>query len=304
MKLFIDINKEKINKNCAICLGNFDGLHLGHNKLLKEFNKLSRNLNKLIITFKPHPAVYVRGEEFKLIVSDYSDRVSSLKNYKPDYILLQNFNEDFKNILPEEFLNLLKKNFNMKLLVVGRDFNFGKNRKAGIDFLISMQEKYNFKLIIVNDFKDNNKKISSSYIRKLLLLGEIELANKYLYNTFYIKGFVIPGRMMGRKLGFPTANLKEYTSNQIIPRNGAYITKTYIEEKEYKSITNIGTVPSFEDVKFSIETHIINFNQDIYYKKIKIEFLKRIRDEKKFSSIDELKKRLEEDKKLALSFDY
>jgi len=306
VKLLIDIFQESDKRPSCISIGNFDGVHIGHQKILTTLNEYAKkdNLNKIIITFKPHPVIAVKpNKNFGLIVSDYADKLQYLKSFNPDILFLQDFTEKLKELSPTEFLEILINKFNMKYLIVGDDYNFGKNRAGGVDFLRSMESKYNFKLIIVPEVSvKNNGRVTSSYLRDLLKAGEIESVNRYLFTNFFLKGFVTTGKERGRTLGYPTANFKPYTPHQIIPKEGVYLTKLSLENKIYNSITNIGKNPTFNEKDLTVETHILDFNEMIYFKKIKIEFIKKLRDEIKFDSKESLIKQLNKDKKIAVDY--
>jgi riboflavin kinase/FMN adenylyltransferase len=306
MNFYSDILKEgKISEHeSVIAVGNFDGVHVGHQSIL---NKLSeyKNYKKVIITFKPHPVIFVNpSKNFELIVADYADKVDILKNFNPDYIFLQNFSKKIKNAEPIDFVKILKEKLNMKCLIVGDDYNFGKNRAGNVDFLKSISKEYDFELVVVPQIEEQNNRITSSHIRKLLLSGDIETANRYLYNVFFIKGFVETGASRGRTLGFPTINFKSYSLNQAYPNDGIYTTLTKIDgdPKLYKSVTNIGMSPTFDEKERRVETHILDFDKNVYFKKVKIHFLHKLRDEIKFNSINELVAQITIDKEHTIKY--
>ncbi len=306
MDFYSDILKEKkiSDRESVIAIGNFDGVHIGHQSILNKFKNYP-DLNKVIITFKPHPVLFVNPtKNLKLIIADYADKINILKKFNPDTIFLQDFSNIIKNARPIDFVRTLKEKLNMKYLIVGDDYNFGKNRAGNVEFLSKISNSFDFNLIIVPQIEENNLRITSSYIRKLLLNGEIELVNKYLYTKFFIKGFVETGASRGKKLGFPTVNFKSYASNQIYPNDGVYITFTKIDGDTniYKSITNIGNNPTFNEDARRVETHILDFNKDIYFKKIKICFLKKLRTEVKFNSTEELVAQINKDKANTINY--
>jgi len=306
MKVYPDLLKENNfnTKESVIAVGNFDGVHIGHQSILNKLNDYP-NFQKVVITFKPHPVIFVNPErKLKLITADYSDKVSTLKQFSPDLIFLQDFTKTVKNAKPVEFIKVLKEKLNMKYLIVGDDYNFGKDREGNVEFLKSISKKFDFELIIVPQIEENNQRITSSYIRKLLLIGGIKLANKYLYHPFFIKGFVETGLARGRKLGFPTINFKSYSLNQLYPSDGVYITLTKVDgdNKIYNSITNVGSSPTFNENQRRVETHILDFNKNIYFKKVKIHFLYKLRDEIKFNSMEELVEQINTDKAHATNY--
>ncbi len=306
MDFYSDILKEGRvnNKGSVVTIGNFDGVHIGHQSILNKLKNYP-DLNKVIITFKPHPVLFVNPDKnLKLIVADYSDKVDILKKFNPDIIFLQDFSNIIKNARPIDFVRTLKDKLNMKYLIVGDDYNFGKNRAGNVDFLSKISSSFDFSLIIVPQIEENNLRITSSYIRKLLLKGEIEVVNKYLFTDFFIKGFVETGASRGKKLGFPTINFKSYAPNQIYPDDGVYITLTKVDGDVniYHSITNIGNNPTFNEKQKRVETHILNFNRNIYFKKVKITFLKKLRNEIKFNSVEELISQINKDKDNTINY--
>lgn len=306
MDFYSDILKEEkiSDRESIVAIGNFDGVHIGHQAILNKLKNYP-DLNKVIITFKPHPVLFVNpSKNLKLIIADYTDKINILKKFNPDTIFLQDFSNIIKNARPIDFVRTLKEKLNMTYLIVGDDYNFGKNRAGNVEFLSQISDSFNFNLIIVPQIEENNLRITSSHIRKLLLNGEIELVNKYLYDKFFIKGFVETGASRGKKLGFPTVNFKSYAANQIYPNDGVYITLTKIDgdTKVYKSITNIGNNPTFNENPRRVETHILDFNKDIYFKKIKISFLKKLRTEIKFNSIEELVAQINKDKTNTINY--
>ena len=306
MKVYPDLLKEGklTDKESVITVGNFDGVHIGHQSILNKLKNYD-GYKKVVITFKPHPVIFVNpNKKLKLIIADYSDKVKILEKFSPDCVFLQDFSEEIKNARPIEFVKVLKEKLDMKYLIVGDDYNFGKNRAGNVEFLKSISKKFDFELIVVPQIDENNQRITSSYIRRLLLDGNIETANNYLYHPFFIKGFVETGLARGRKLGFPTINFKSYALNQLYPSNGVYITLTKIDGDKniYKSLTNIGNSPTFNEKERRLETHILEFNNNIYFKKVKISFLYKLRDETKFDSIEDLINQINKDKESTIDY--
>ncbi len=285
IKLNFD-NLEKID-DLSATLGNFDGVHLGHRKLLDTI--CSNNLKRAFITFWPHPRNLINNTNHKYIISNEQKR-EIIKNYNFDYYIEIPFNEFTKNISKEEFMKVLS-TIGVKEITCGKDYHFAKGRTGSIN---DLEKK--FSLTVINDVVcDKEERISSTIIRKYIIDGNIEKANELLGYKFTIKGKVISGNQLGRTIGFPTANI-EY-SNFILPKNGAYHCEIVIDNITYNCMTNIGINPTMNELKkVSVETNIFDFNEDIYDEIVELKFIRRIRDEKKFSSVDELVKQLNSDK--------
>lgn len=282
----------------ALTIGNFDGVHLGHMAIINEVKKIAKEKKTFsaILTFEPHPASFFqpnRAKDFR--INSLSQKIKILKEQEIDYVIILPFNQDLANIEADDFIKeILLKSLNVKDLIVGYDFIFGKNREGNFQLLKKESEILNFNLTEISALKESQEICSSSLIRKLIKQGEIVKANQFLGRNFAINGIVNEGRKLARQLGFPTANLiaKE---NIIKPKFGVYKTKCYIPHlnKEFPSITNFGVKPTIQDNKVALfETHIPDFDQDIYGKKIEIEFINFVRDEKKFASLDELRKQI------------
>lgn len=297
MKIIKNIN-EKIKENTVICLGSFDGLHIGHQTLIENVIKESKeeNLKSVLFTFSNHPASIIPNkEEPKLIITN-DEKVETLKKTGIDYLVMVAFSKEFMRMDPEDFVkDILVDNLNVKKIVVGFNYRFGYKGKGDTNLLKKLSDLYDFKVDIVSPIKNNGEVVSSSLIRKLILGGNIKKANKYLGRLFSIEGEVIHGKKRGKNLGFPTANIY-LNNNYIVPKTGLYKTNTIYKSNRYNSLTNVGFNPTFErNRNISIETYILNFNKDIYNEEIKVEFLEFLRDEKKFNSKEELIEQMNSD---------
>ncbi len=281
----------------VVALGNFDGFHIGHMELIKKCIVISEreNYKSLVLSFKNNPLNFIQKSDFNKALMSSQDKIDLL-NSKINYLLLIDFDEKIADIKAECFMKLLKENFNVKAIVTGFNFRFGYKNLGNNNLMEDFCNNNNIKLYIVPPVRYDNQIVNSTYIRELITnKGNIKLANKLLGRKFSIGGLVAAGKSLGRTIGTPTANLK-FDSHMIVPLNGVYFTESYIEGKLYKSLTNVGYNVTVTDDKFiKIETHILNFNGDIYGKPIKIYFLDRIRDELKFNNINELKKQIEID---------
>lgn len=293
----IDLNSKTYIKNVAIALGNFDGFHIGHRELINELNRVKKEkkFNTALLLFDIHSKDFIENTNSKRLMS-FNDKLEILDKMNIDYVFKINFDDKFKNLLPDEFLDFLTKNINVKHIVVGDDYRFSKDKYGNAEFIYSYMKKKNLTVSILNNVDYNGEKISSTNIISYISLGKIELANKFLGRYYSIKGTVKSGFRRGRTMGFPTANLF-LSYNYIVPKEGVYFTKTLYKNKEYFSFTSIGNNPTFQNKNFTIETHIFDFDKDIYDENIEVFFIKKIRDNIKFNSIEELIEKLKDDKK-------
>ncbi|MBU5482790.1 bifunctional riboflavin kinase/FAD synthetase [Clostridium sp. MSJ-11] len=288
--------------NTYIALGSFDGLHLGHSKLINKAIELAKkNSGKsMVYTFKNHPLSIINKDLVPKLLMDIDQKKKVLNKMGLDYLNLVNFDEEFMKMSPEEFIYNIVSKFNAKGIVVGFNYRFGYKNLGDVDLLKKLSEKYKFQLHVVKPVKYKKELVSSSHIRHIITdTGDMVKAKMMLTRPYSISGTVIVGKQLGRVLGFPTINLS-YDKGYITPRGGVYFTLVEYEGKFYKGVTNVGYNPTVEDGKLGIETHIIGFNKEIYSEDIRLHFIHRIRDEKKFNSLEELAHRIGEDKKYVI----
>lgn len=288
---------EIININrSVVTIGNFDGLHKGHSVLIKktvEYSKLN-NIKSVVFTFKNHPANYFNTKSIKNIISN-EEKINRLKSMGVDYIINVPFDEYMTKISADDFIkNILIDKLNISKIIIGHDFSFARNKEGNANLLKDYSKRYKFDLEIVDPIKINNIRVSSTYIRELINEGNIREVKNYLGYNYEIEGKVVKSKQLGRTIGFPTANIS-IDEEMITPKRGIYATRVYIDNNLYFGATNIGYNPTVNGQNLSIETNILEFHENIYGKLIKLEFLERIRDEKKFSSLMELKKQLQKD---------
>tara|TARA_Y100000768_G_scaffold271845_1_gene207913 strand:- start:18 stop:911 length:894 start_codon:yes stop_codon:yes gene_type:complete len=267
------------------CIGAFDGVHLGHQALINMAKSISSKYQ--ILTFDPVPKKFFNNMHKLLSTKDM--KVDLLSRFSPESIIFLNF-EDVKDLIPEDFCNILNNKLNTKSIVVGKDFKFGKNREGDVNFLI----KYfgNSNVHVLNDYVVNDSKISSTLIKSTINEGKLELANQYLGYSFKLKGKVEHGNRMGHKIGFPTANIN-VDVNLVTPKFGVYEVDVTKADKTYKGVMNIGNRPTVSnDLKLSYEVHILDFDEDIYGSFLGVELVSFIRDEIKFDNIEELKNQI------------
>jgi riboflavin kinase/FMN adenylyltransferase len=283
----------KDKQGSVAAVGNFDGFHLGHRKLVDTLKQIARekNLESLILTFIPNPKVYF-NKELSLINSDQQKK-QLLESLGVDQIIFLDFNQVL-DMSGETFVKeILIDRYKVKFIVMGENFKFGKNRQCDSESLKKMAEKFNFEFTVVTPVILEGTPISSSLIRRKLGCSEIEDSNRMLGRSYYIDGIVVEGDKIGRELGFPTINIK--TDNEILP-DGVFKTRTEIDGRPqiYDSISYIGSSPTFPGKEKKVETHILDFNETVYNQKVRVYFEKKIRGDRKFDSrttlIDQIKK--------------
>jgi riboflavin kinase/FMN adenylyltransferase len=283
----------------VITIGTFDGVHKGHQTILHRLQevKQSKNLKSIVFTFHPHPRKIILSEKQSIkILTTPSEKIQLLQSYNIDYLIFCPFTKEFANIPPEDFVHYLSTQLNIKHIIIGYDHKFGKDRKGDINTFYQLKDKYHFEVEQIPAKTVNEINISSTKIRQFLLSGDIENANELLGYNYFLSGTVIEGKKLGRTIGIPTANIKVEDEDKLIPANGVYCVNVNIQNKTYKGALNIGTNPTTDsDNSQKIEVHILNFNEDIYHQKIQISFLKKIRDEEKFDSIESLKNQILQD---------
>lgn len=295
--------KVKLKYKTYVTIGSFDGLHKGHLSLINKAVELSKknNIKSMVNTFKEHPLNIINKDIAPKLIMDNETKIQLLEDYGLDILNLSDF-IDIMKISPEEYILNMIKYYNIRGIITGFNHKFGYKNKGDVELLKKLSEKYGFELYIVDPVKVDGEIVSSTSIRKYIADGEIAKANEMLLRPYSLKGTVTHGRQVGRTLGFPTANLK-YDANFAVPGIGVYYTVVEYNGEKYKAITDIGYAPTVRDSDFTIESYMLNFNEDIYERSIKVNFIEKIRDEVKFNNIEELKKQLENDKKFAESKD-
>jgi len=303
LKIHKGLDSFKKIKNAIVTTGTFDGVHRGHIDIIKELCKKNNNQESVLITFSPHPRQVLFPDQKIKVINTFDEKIELFSNHEIDHLVIQEFNFDFSRISSIEYIrDILKKKIGLKKLIIGHDHHFGRNREASAFHIEEYAQLYDFEYKTILPLKLNGLIVSSTKIRNALRAGEIVLANSLLGYEFSFQGKIIQGKGLGRTIGFPTANIEIENKNKLIPGNGVYAVFVEFENKKYKGMINIGFNPTFKEKKLSIELNIFNFKADIYDKEIKVFFKNKIRDERKFNSIDELKKQLSKDKITAENF--
>lgn len=296
MEIIDLLNYNETRFKTSIALGNFDGIHIGHQKLIKTMVERSKalGLKSSLLLFKTHTKNIIDNSNPQIITNN-DQKYQIAKTLGIDIIYLIDFNEDLMNLSAEEFVkDIIIQKMNGKLVVVGFDYRFGHKASGDSKYLSELGKVYDLEVIVLNPVYENEKIISSSTIRELISSGKIIEASKILGRPYSVFGKVIPGKNRGNKLGFPTANI-ELINSYIIPKSGVYMTNTIIDNKRYLSATNIGYNPTFNENTLKIETHILNFSGNIYGNILNIEFIDFIRDDIKFDNIDDLINQMKND---------
>jgi riboflavin kinase/FMN adenylyltransferase len=286
----------------GLTIGNFDGVHLGHRELLTKIRSdcKSKKNTFVVLTFIPHPQKIIQPDKERFLITSYEHRRRLLLSAGVDYLVEINFTRDFSTLSAEDFLKSHLLTYpQLNNFYLGYDFAFGANKKGGFDLVQSLCLPRNVQVEIQPKFEQGGNIISSTSIRNLLKKGLVEDVSQLLTRSFQLEGVVVKGEGRGKKIGFPTANI-QCSQDLIVPQNGVYVTKTHYNGMIYNSVTNIGHNPTFKDTKMvHIETNIFDFNLDIYGENIEIEFLSKIRDEKKFQTVNELIEQIRNDVDLA-----
>ena len=302
IKLYKNFNIEKKHKRSILLIGNFDGVHLGHQKLFKLAKNYKKkfDLNIGVVTFEPMPKMFFNPSLKNFRISNLKQKIDLLKALDVNFIITKKFDRDFSKTNSLEFIKqILFKKLNAKYIFVSNNFRFGKNREGDVNQLIANEKIYNYKIVEPKPLLIQNKIVSSSSIRKQLENGNLDKANKYLKRNWTIEGYVQKGRQLGKKIGFPTCNID--LGDYVIAKPGVYAVKVLVNNKSnyIKGIANLGYRPTFNQKKILLEVHLFNFSGNLYNKYLSVEFLKFIRKEKKFKNIEHLKKQIKIDLTIA-----
>ena len=307
MKLFHSISDFKCKSKTIVTIGTFDGVHIGHKKILEKITKTASesNLESLVLTFFPHPrTVLQEGTEMKQL-NTIDEKINLLDTIGINNLVIHPFDKEFSRLTAEDFVKtVLVDQFKVAKIIIGYDHRFGRNRTADINDLIEFGEKYDFEVEQISVEEINDVSVSSTKIRKALTEGDVTLAATFLDYPYSIQGKVIKGKQLGRTIGFPTANIQVEQTYKLIPKDGVYIVSCIIDDSIHYGMMNIGVNPTtdIQNQSQKIEVYLFEFHQDIYERPITVSFIKRIRDEQKFESVAALKNQLSADKNTALIY--
>ena len=300
MKIYNGANLNQKHLNGVIAIGNFDGLHLGHQKVINEARQKAKKF-KLplgVMTFEPVPVMFFSKKKKDHRINSLKQKITQFKKLKLDFLTIIKFNKKFSSLTAEQFIsNIIHKKTKCRYLYVSRNFKFGFKRQGNIETLKKFERKFDYKNIITNPYKQNKKMISSTFIRKKIRAGKIVEINKLLNRKWCIEGRVIKGKKRGRKIGFPTCNMD--LSSYVVPKLGVYAVKVNFGKLNKDGIANIGFRPTFKGQSLLLETNIFGINKNLYNKVLSISFKKFIRQEKKFRNFEYLRKQIKLDIKQA-----
>lgn len=297
MRIIVNEEKIRINEPLAIALGSFDGIHKGHKKLLHALKSISSNkgIKTMVFTFFRHPMTIINPATPTTLLMDNKQKIRVLNELDIDYVKFKFFDEDFSMMGTMDFIKYLMHRYNIKYIVVGYNFTFGYKGRGDANLLRQFGKEFGFKVKVIDPYMEDGLIISSTLIRNLIKDGFIKRANDYLGYIYTVKGKVIHGSGIGSKLGYPTANIS-LSNNYTLPQRGVYITRVGLGKRgDFLSVTNIGNKPTFDGKNTTIETHILDFNNNIYSSNITIGFIKKLRDEKKFRNKDKLIEQISND---------
>mgnify|MGYP001253190021 FL=1 len=302
VKHYSNFNIQKKHKGSIVLIGNFDGLHQGHQKLFKlaQSYKKKYNLKIGVINFDPMPKMFFNKKLKNFRLSNVDQKIKLLSKFKVDFVITKKFDKKFSKTKALNFIiEILNKKLNSKFIFVSNNFRFGNNREGNVDLLIENEKTYNYKVVKPKPLTKDKKIVSSSLIRNLLENGFLEKANKLLDRNWTIEGIVQKGRQVGKKIGFPTCNID--IQDYVLAKPGVYAVKVLRKNntKYLRGIANLGFRPTFNQKKILLEVHLFNFSGNLYNKLLSVEFLKFIRKEKKFKNVNQLKAQIKTDLKIA-----
>ena len=299
MTIYNNINEFNSTDNTILTIGTFDGVHLGHQKVLERLTNSAKenNLESTVLTFFPHPRTILNPNKPLKLINSVKERTELLNRSKVDNLIIHPFDKNFSELDPEKYVvEILVKKLKAKIILIGYDHKFGKNRTADITDLKIYGKKYGFKVIEIKAEEISNIAISSTKIRKAISEGNISTAKKYLGYDFSLSGKIVHGKSIGRTLGFPTANIEVKEEYKLLPKNGVYLIQSVINHNKYFGMMNIGIKPTIKESSKTIEVNFFDFEGDLYDKNIEVNIKKFIRDEIKFDSLELLKSQILKDK--------
>ena len=306
LKIIKNLSQYTSKTPLALSIGIFDGVHKGHQSIIKKLNSIAqeKNLESAILTFWPHPRTIFNPNDDLKFLNTIEEKIYLLEKKGVQNLFLKEFDEEFRNLTGVEFVKqILVEKLNVKHLIIGHDHTFGKNRSGDFGLLKKMSSEYDFEVEQVEAVDFQKKNISSTQIRNALLEGNVKEANEMLGYVYSVSGEVVHGKKIGRTIGYPTANIAADPA-KLLPKKGAYIVDVFVKNKHYKGMLSIGTNPTVNGNSLSTEVYILDFNGDIYDEIISVNFRDFLHDEIKFESLEKLIERLDEDKKMTENFDF
>ncbi len=301
MKVYHNIEDFKNVNKPIITVGTFDGVHIGHQRIIKRLEEIADKTKgeTVLLTFFPHPRMILFPDSHGLkLINTLSEKIALLEQFGLDHLIILPFDKSFSQTEPEDYVkNFLIDKINLHTIVIGYDHQFGKNRKGNLSLLNKLAPKYNFRVEEISAQEIDEIKVSSTKIRHAITNGDIRVATQYLNHNFTLEGKVVEGKRIGRTIGYPTANIEMEFDYKIVPAKGVYVIQSVIDGEQYNGMLNIGNRPTVaKEDNVTIEAHFFDLNKDLYDKTISIVFIEKLRNEMKFNSLDELKNQLHNDK--------
>lgn len=305
MKIYKDLKNLPTFQNAVLTIGSFDGVHIGHQQIIKQINDLAKSINgqSVLITFHPHPRLVLSKDAQNLkLLNTPDEKAVLLEQYDVDVLVVVPFSKAFADQSPDEYIqDFLVKNFQPKIIAIGYDHKFGKDRVGNISYLKKFETEYHYKVVEISEQEIDNATVSSTKIREALQNGNIAEAQKMLGHRFELTGKVAKGLQIGTKIGFPTANILIEDAYKLVPPEGIYAVWVYYNQLKYKGMLYIGNRPTInQNLEQTIEVNIFDFDQDIYGQELRVEFVEYLRGDAKFEGLEALKSQLEIDKVMAL----
>lgn len=296
MTSVIDIFNSKIERPLALTIGFFDGVHLGHRYLVSELSEIAkkRNFASAVLTFRTHPRQVLHSDYIPSLLTTADEKIALLKDTGVDYVVMTEFTQDLSMLTAQEFMRLLHDNLNVRCLMIGYDHRFGHNRSDKFEDYVRFGKEIGIEVVQSSPLVTDGINVSSSAVRKTISEGDVAKAAKLLGREYSLAGQVVKGFQVGRTIGFPTANIA-YDDSRMLPKDGVYAARVAVDSHLYDAMLYIGSRPTVNTGKISVEAYLFDFSDDIYGKNVNVRFVDRIRDSIKFNSIEELKKQLGED---------
>lgn len=305
MKKYPSASAYKNNRHSVVTIGTFDGVHIGHKAILRRLVETAKkeDLDSVVLTFFPHPRMVLQQDMDLKLLNTIEERTQLLQETGLDHLVIHPFTHAFSRLTALEYVrDILVNSLKAKKIIIGYDHRFGRNRTANIENLKEFGYTYGFEVVEISAKEIDDVAISSTKVRKALVAGDIETANSYLGYNFMVTGKVVRGKAIGRTINYPTANLKLKEAYKLVPKNGVYIVQSILNNKIIFGITSIGTNPTVGGIEKTIETHFLDFDKDLYGEEITIGFLKFIREEETFDSIETLRQEIAKDEKFAIQY--
>ena len=305
MKTIHGIENFPASEGSIVTIGTFDGVHLGHQQILKQLIDTSQQskLKSVLLTFFPHPRMVLQPDIPMRLIQTIEEREKALRKTGLDYLVIHPFSEKFSRLSADDYVKqILVDKLNVRKVVVGYDHRFGRNRTASLEDMYNYADIYDFEVIEIDAKKIKSTAVSSTKIRKAIDEGDIALANSYLGDPFTLEGVVVHGDKRGRELSYPTANIELQNKHKIIPKQGVYLIQSDLDNEVVYGMMNIGTKPTFDTTNPSIEVHFFDWNGDLYDQTLQVKLLKWVREEQKFDSVEELQAQIHADERYCRSY--